>query len=930
MELGSLLGGAIGSAIVRLELDSSKYTAELNAARARTTASANTMGATATKMGGVTQAAMLAGGAAVGFFAVSSVKAALEFDKSFTRIAAISNASAKDVERWKGDVLDLAGETARAPRELADALFFLSSAGLDTGQVMETLDLSAKAAASGLGSTVDVAKITANALNAYADAGLTATQVTDTLVAAVREGSAEPEEFAAALGRILPIASKADIEFDQVTASLAALSNIGLDVNEGVTAMRGLMTALFAPTAKTQDALTKLGLSADDVRASLSGDGLIATLRMLEERADGNIDVMAALVPNVRALTGVFGLTGQEAAKVDDIFASVLDSTGSLSDAFATTAESDAFKFAQAMNELQVAGQDLATNALPLIAAVMGELTTEVERLLGPLQFVADLIDQLGGKADVGGLSVAGLAGHVKDYLALPFEAGLHLANAAIDQFTTSAEEAAAMVENQTDAQRNASFEAMGLAGAWREGGREAFDLAGRVQVVSEEFERTAKVTASFAGLSRKEIKELRADVIADFDAMAGGLTGLSRRWDLTSAAAVRATDIIAEKQRIMAEDLGKLDKLKIGDGLKQQLLELGPDMVRAFISGNKNQREEIRENLKAYDEAAKDTTDETKQIAKIGGEGVGTALMTGTVSGIVEHSGLVAAAARRAVTDAIAAARDAAEADSPSKKMRRLGLDLIQGLVEGLESEDEHAVRAAERVIQQMTRAVENEIRVLTRAMEKEISDLESRLSRVQGKASDLRGSVMGGFGSFLDISGGFTSEVPDPENPGQFLSAPPTGASIQEFFASQVAGAEQFAAILKALQTQGISSALLGQIAGAGPEAIPFAQQLLQMGPEGIAGISGAFQTISDLATSTAGGLSESYFGSKIDELRGELRGMRGDLREETRLFEMMLRLLERPQRLELAFRSNGDRALRQLILEVIQEVGLSRASV
>jgi TP901 family phage tail tape measure protein len=128
----------------------------------------------------------------VAAFAGLSVKAAVDYDQAFTRIAAVSNASAKSVEKWKEEVKGLAGTTARAPQELAEALYFLASAGLNASEIMPTLKASAKAAASGLGETEDIARITANALNAYAGSGLKAADVTDILVAAVREGTAAP------------------------------------------------------------------------------------------------------------------------------------------------------------------------------------------------------------------------------------------------------------------------------------------------------------------------------------------------------------------------------------------------------------------------------------------------------------------------------------------------------------------------------------------------------------------------------------------------------------------------------------------------------------------------------------------------------------------------------------------------------------------
>jgi TP901 family phage tail tape measure protein len=342
---------------------------------------------------------VIVGAAAVG--AVAATKLAIDYENAFTRISAISNSSAADIARWKGEVLELSGATAQAPQELAEALFFLSSAGLDSGQVMEALEVSAKAAASGLGSTVDVANITASALNAYAGSALTAAQVTDTLVAAVREGRAEPEAFAGALGRILPIASQAGVTFQDVTASLAGLSNVGLDVDEAVTAMRGTLQAIVAPGTQAAKAMETLGLSAQDLLDAISEDGLVGALRLLDERAKATtqtqadyIGVLRKVVPNVRALTGVLGLTGQEAEKIDAIFDNVTNSTGSLGEAFKKTTEGPGFVFRKLMNDAKIAAIQLGQRLLPV--------ATLLAQALGPaLKLVADnaslLLTVLGG-----------------------------------------------------------------------------------------------------------------------------------------------------------------------------------------------------------------------------------------------------------------------------------------------------------------------------------------------------------------------------------------------------------------------------------------------------------------------------------------------------------------------------------------------------
>jgi len=309
---------------------------------------------------------------------VIATKMALDYNDAFTKIAAVSNASAGQVSKWKDEVLSLAGETAKAPKELADALFFLASAGLKANQIMPVLEASAKASAAGLGETADVAKLTANVLNAYAGSGIKAANVTDILVAAVREGSADTDEFGTAIGRILPIASAAGIGFDSVAASLSSLSNIGLDVNEGVTAMRGLFQALVAPTDAAALAMADVGLSSQQLLDSLQQDGLIATIRLLDTAVKKNtgtqaeyLNALRTIVPNIRSLTGLLGLTTQEAERVDSIFARVKDSTGSLGAAFQTTAESPGFKFRQAITELGVAMIQLGDIIIPALVAVV-------------------------------------------------------------------------------------------------------------------------------------------------------------------------------------------------------------------------------------------------------------------------------------------------------------------------------------------------------------------------------------------------------------------------------------------------------------------------------------------------------------------------------------------------------------------------------
>lgn len=328
-------------------------------------------------------------------FAAVSIKAAYDFNKAFTQIAALTDTASTRIDYLKRTVMTLSAETATSPNELAHAMYFLASAGLTTQQQMDALTATAQGMAVGLGNASDLATITANALNVFSDNGLTATGVMDTLTAAVREGTAEPDAFATALGRVLPIADNAGISFQQVAASLATMSNAGLDVNEGVTSLRAILQSLVAPTAQTESAFHAMGLTVDGVVNSMKQDGLISTLRMVSEAAKANTEstgeynqMMRHAIPNIRGLAGALNLTGQDAAKVDAIFHQIVNSTGDLGVALKTTAESDAFKVKQAFQEISNTGLELAMGALPGIAEGL-------QLILVPMQLLLPLASNL-------------------------------------------------------------------------------------------------------------------------------------------------------------------------------------------------------------------------------------------------------------------------------------------------------------------------------------------------------------------------------------------------------------------------------------------------------------------------------------------------------------------------------------------------------
>lgn len=321
---------------------------------------------------------------------VAAAKMSLDFDATFVNMTSLAGTAQSEIAELKDKVLDLAGETGKAPKELADALYFLKSSGLDSAQAMDALTVSAKASAAGMGSTVQIADAVSSAMNAYAKSGLSAAEATDVMVATAREGKAEPAELAAQMGRLLPISSELGITFQDVGAALAALSLSGNDAASASTLLSNIMAKLLKPSQQAMEIMEKVGISLTDVRSMIAEKGLLGTLETLRKSlGDAGF---AKFLEDSQAVQGGLALTGENVEKNREIFEALNDSVGATSQAFETWSESMGAKNAKAWGQFQAAmirlGDTLAPLATDLVGFAAG-LIEVFDRLPDPLKRVA-------------------------------------------------------------------------------------------------------------------------------------------------------------------------------------------------------------------------------------------------------------------------------------------------------------------------------------------------------------------------------------------------------------------------------------------------------------------------------------------------------------------------------------------------------------
>jgi TP901 family phage tail tape measure protein len=302
-----------------------------------------------------------------------AVKTFTNYETALAHIVGLTGTSAKLTMQWSEELQKLGSSMGQTPQKLADALYFIASSGIEDAYAMDVLTESAKAATAGLGEVADIADLVTGALNAYGPENITAAQTVDALTAAVREGKAEATEMAHAIGFVIPNAAQMGISFDQVAASLAAMTAVNIKTNTAAWYLRQILMNLLKPSQQAEDALSSFGTSSAHLRDVIKEpNGLLKALGEINDlTVKFGEDAVAKVFPEVRALTGFLALMGKNLEHNKLIFDLVANSAGDTDYAFNVVSETLKFQFNQAVSDLRIGlialGKSMKESLIPII-----------------------------------------------------------------------------------------------------------------------------------------------------------------------------------------------------------------------------------------------------------------------------------------------------------------------------------------------------------------------------------------------------------------------------------------------------------------------------------------------------------------------------------------------------------------------------------
>lgn len=204
---------------------------------------------------------------AVPILAVGTASAvmAAKFNRSMNLIATDAGGSKKEVASLSKEVLKLSEHSEFGPQKLADALFFIESAGVRGGKAIKDLNEIQKAAMAGNADLEHAVFGTVGAMNALGKEGKNIEKILAIMNATVGHGHLRLEELTQAMSTgTLGAAKTFGIDMEGFGSALAFFTRMSEPAQQAATRLRQTITHLASSsTNKGTEALESIGLNID-------------------------------------------------------------------------------------------------------------------------------------------------------------------------------------------------------------------------------------------------------------------------------------------------------------------------------------------------------------------------------------------------------------------------------------------------------------------------------------------------------------------------------------------------------------------------------------------------------------------------------------------------------------------------------------------
>ena len=241
-------------------------------------------------------------GAALTALAGGTLAAFSSQEAKWAEVSAKTGVSVEELRaKYEKAARSISEETGIATTKILDGFQKAISAGFEGEEAIKLVGAAAKAEASGIGALEDQVSAATTVMTAFGEEGETAL---DMIARAAQVGEGDTEDFANSLKGVTQLAEPMGIEFAELAATLANVSQTAKSVPEAETQLNAFLKALADPSEEARKALedfTNGLITFEDLQANLKTEGLASVVGTLQTIAEEDPSKIAALFPEVEA-----------------------------------------------------------------------------------------------------------------------------------------------------------------------------------------------------------------------------------------------------------------------------------------------------------------------------------------------------------------------------------------------------------------------------------------------------------------------------------------------------------------------------------------------------------------------------------------------------------------------------------------------------
>nr|WP_272918564.1 phage tail tape measure protein [Streptomyces sp. HUCO-GS316] len=332
-------------------------------------------------------------GAALGV----GVAQAIALERAMANVLTISRQiTSENVGAFTDQIVELSTRLPQTAEQLAEGLYQVVSSGFDGADAMKILEVAAQGAAAGLTTSETSARALLGVLNAYGMTAADASDVMDVMFQTVNYGVISFEELAQQLGDVVPMAAAAGVEFDDMSAALAAITLTGIPAAEAVTALNMLLTRVMKPTQDLKQAIKDLGY--ESAASAVQQDGLYVVVNKLNGAAGNTAEGIASMWKDIRATRAALSLASAGGQNYANTYAGIANEVAraeATQKAYALQTDTVTGQWQLASNQARALAIDLGRALLPVLMTLGTAVRTfvgTVEDLPGPMKSVLAIV----------------------------------------------------------------------------------------------------------------------------------------------------------------------------------------------------------------------------------------------------------------------------------------------------------------------------------------------------------------------------------------------------------------------------------------------------------------------------------------------------------------------------------------------------------